>query len=599
MLQSYGNPSTTTVDATNNWWGTTDVSAIAAKIYDFSDSSGSATANWSPYLNNSSINTPTITNVSPNNGAISVSVNTTIVVTFNVTMNKTSVQEAFSITPNVIGNFSWADNDMIFTPSNALAFNTTYTMKISTTAQSISGNHITSDYTWGFITEQVSQLDHIAVTPSNPSVALNGTQTFTAQGYDQYNSAISGLTYTWNCTNQTAGSINSSTGVFTAGTVAGTYINVIQATSGGKIGYTSVIIVVSNATITTNAATAIGTTTGTLNGTLNNLGSASSVSLSFEYWKGTDTPISITATPATATANNTNFSANLSNLLPGTTYTFHAVAVGTGTPVQGNNLTFTTPTSDVLRVLPTMVSKGQSFNVTVTFIAPADNLNAVGLTDFAPSGWTVVVNNSWNTPNSDTNNVTANRADYIWNGPFTNGTPFTAVYQVTVPTNATTGEIYSFSGGTLEYYVGTSGPTIVGVFGNSQVQVMNGAIIQGKTYEAKCLILAGVTLTMDGTTQIVSGVDGTYQLLATTTGSHTIVATKTGYRSQTQTVNVTDLTATYILDFKAGYGLVPKAPDLSYVLACINKWKFPPIDGTGLDISKVLSVINAWKFPIN
>jgi len=84
--------------------------------------------------------------------------------------------------------------------------------------------------------------------------------------------------------------------------------------------------------------------------------------------------------------------------------------------------------------------------VSVTFTSPDDNFNAIGLSDFAPAGWTVAANNSWNTPPSDTNNVTANRADYIWNGPFNKGTAFTAVYQVTVPTNATPG-VYSFSGG--------------------------------------------------------------------------------------------------------------------------------------------------------
>ena len=292
-----------------------------------------------------------------------------------------------------------------------------------------------------------------------------------------------------------------------------------------------------------------------------------------------------------------------------TTYTTSALSVGSHsiTAVYSGDSNFAGSASSaitdmvcnftVLRTLPATVGKGQTFNVTVIFTAPADNFNAIGLSDFAPAGWTVSANNTWNTPNSDTNNITANRVDYIWNGPFTKGTAFTAVYQVTVSANATPG-IYNFSGGTLQYYVGSSGPTTINVSGNSQVQVVNGAIIQGKTYEGKGLILSGVTLTLDGTTQVISAADGSYQLIAATTGSHTVVASKTGYRSQTQTVNVTDLTATYPLDFKAGYGLVPNAPDISYVLACINKWKYPPADGTGLDISKILSVINAWKFPI-
>jgi hypothetical protein len=128
---------------------------------------------------------------------------------------------------------------------------------------------------------------------------------------------------------------------------------------------------------------------------------------------------------------------------------------------------------------------------------------------------------------------------------------------------------------------------------------VNKAVIQGTTYSANGMGLGGVTLTMDGTTQVTSASDGIYQLVVTGTGYHTIVAAETGYRSQAQTLIVTDLTATYPLDFKGGNGLVPNAPSVSFVLACINKWKYPPSDGTGLDISKILSIINAWKYPIN
>ena len=136
-------------------------------------------------------------------------------------------------------------------------------------------------------------------------------------------------------------------------------------------------------------------------------------------------------------------------------------------------------------------------------------------------------------------------------------------------------------------------------FGTLTGGFIYGARIKGTTYEANGAILGEVTLTVDATTQVTSATNGTYQLIVATTGSHTIVATETGYRSQTQTVNVTDLTVTYPLNFLGDNGLVPNTPDVSFVLACINKWKYPPTDGTALDISKVLSVINAWKFPSN
>jgi hypothetical protein len=85
-------------------------------------------------------------------------------------------------------------------------------------------------------------LDHIILSPSTLAIAARGTQIYTAQGYDINNNPISGLTYTWSVTNPAAGSINSS-GLFTAGTTASSYSNVIQAATGGKVGTAAVTII--------------------------------------------------------------------------------------------------------------------------------------------------------------------------------------------------------------------------------------------------------------------------------------------------------------------------------------------------------------------
>ena len=78
---------------------------------------------------------------------------------------------------------------------------------------------------------------------------------------------------------------------------------------------------------------------------------------------------------------------------------------------------------------------------------------------------------------------------------------------------------------------GTAGPQDV-VVTNPDTQIGTltggftyGALIQGTTYGANGATLGGVTLTIDGTTQVTSASDGTYQLVITTTVSHTIVAT--------------------------------------------------------------------------
>jgi len=250
----------------------------------------------------------------------------------------------------------------------------------------------------------------------------------------------------------------------------------------------------------------------------------------------------------------------------------------------------------VIRDLPVYTLENETFEVMVTFTSPADGFNAIGLSDFSPSGWTVTVDPAWCSPTPFTSLATGNRADYLWDGPYTAGQEFSAIYQVTVPPGTTPG-LYSFNGNT-EYYIGEDGPTIVSLSGDLQVEVIEGARISGTTYEANGSILSDVTITINGGASVVSTGDGMYQIIATTSGNHTVTASKSGFRDQVQVIEITDLDIPYTLDFKGNYGLIPDAPDISYVLACINKWIAPPGDGTELNISKVLAVINAWKFPL-
>ena len=60
---------------------------------------------------------PTVISVSPTDEATNVPVTSAISVTFSETMNTVSVEDAFSITPEVEGTFSWVDNTMTFTPN--------------------------------------------------------------------------------------------------------------------------------------------------------------------------------------------------------------------------------------------------------------------------------------------------------------------------------------------------------------------------------------------------------------------------------------------------------------------------------------------------
>jgi hypothetical protein len=130
---------------------------------------------------------------------------------------------------------------------------------------------------------------------------------------------------------------------------------------------------------------------------------------------------------------------------------------------QGTNLT---------RALPATVERGKTFNVTVTFTAPADNFNAIGLTDNAPDGWNVAVDAAWCTPNADAVTATGNKAEISWFGApvgFDNGTSFTVLYKVTVPDYACAGN-HAFNG-FLEYFIAGSAQIFENVTGDSEVEV--------------------------------------------------------------------------------------------------------------------------------
>ncbi len=145
------------------------------------------------------------------------------------------------------------------------------------------------------------------------------------------------------------------------------------------------------------------------------------------------------------------------------------VALSVG-PLVSTALADVLPPATVNRVLPAAVNPGQQFEVTMTFTSPADNFNAIGLSDFAPSGWAVAADKTWCSPAADTELVTGNRTDYVWYGPYDTGQAFVAVYKVTVPAEALAGD-YMFGAGVpgaqIEYYIG--GVKHIGPFGGDAV----------------------------------------------------------------------------------------------------------------------------------
>lgn len=107
------------------------------KIYDFSDPS----SEWDP--------------AQLNNG---ISKNVTIGMEFTEAMDRQSVERAFSIIPQVQGNFIWNGDSVEFKPSRNLNPETRYQISVDTSAKNINGLKLSSKYTVEIITDNPDSL---------------------------------------------------------------------------------------------------------------------------------------------------------------------------------------------------------------------------------------------------------------------------------------------------------------------------------------------------------------------------------------------------------------------------------------------------------
>ena len=127
------------------------------------------------------------------------------------------------------------------------------------------------------------------------------------------------------------------------------------------------------------------------------------------------------------------------------------------------------------------------------------------------------------------------------------------------------------------------------------------SLLTGVTGEVNCDTLSGATVdlykddTLVGTTE--SDGDGNYSVPVMATGDYEVKINKSGFREETQSKNIPSLGPQYELDFIAETGLIPDAPDVFYVLECVNHWLYPE-PPCGLTVFKVLEVVNAWLYPV-
>ena len=156
--------------------------------------------------------------------------------------------------------------------------------------------------------------------------------------------------------------------------------------------------VITDPTVATNAASAVGQTTATLNATITNPDNVTITAKGFQ-WKATTGG---TYTSVTGTGTGNNFTADLTNLTPNTSYTFKAFITFNGTTVEGSEMTFTTQGGDTPE--PCDVPTGlhttdiQNESVSIAWDANA-NVNS----------WNVqyrLENGAWSSGTSTTNSYT-------------------------------------------------------------------------------------------------------------------------------------------------------------------------------------------------
>ncbi len=219
--------------------------------------------------------------------------------------------------------------------------------------------------------------------------------------------------------------------------------------------------------------------------------------------------------------------------------------------------------ANATRALPATVQQGETFEVIITFTAPADEFSSIGLRDTAPDGWNATVDAAWCTPNADAGNDDGARASLTWIGPYSEGTNFTVMHKVTVPCNASLGS-HSFDVSPYEsflyYYVATEGPYSENITGDYEVEVIPPAILTspasisfyaafgGQNPQNQTLQLWSSTPCMLNWTANITGTNVTWLSVSPTNGSCTDEHSSVAVSVNTSDMSVGNYTANITIE---------------------------------------------------